>query len=203
MTHRSPVRRMSLDGARAWLDGQAFAPTDRMAPTDIGLVGRVLARDVFAKTDLPAGDMAVVDGFAVRVDDVLGANDYNLIRLALWEDSSELTVGRAAPVVSGRPFPTVSTPSCLSTAWSGWPVRSRSLPQSRAAMVSCEKAGCPDRNATSRRWRSPVSGRCHAAQRSRLQRGLCSKKAQGGSARLWRQGRQGHDVIDACPPDRA
>lgn len=101
----SPVRRMSLEAAWAWLDSQAFAPTEQTVSTDTSLVGRVLARDVLAETGLPLHDMAVVDGFAVRVDDVLGANDYNLIRLALSDDTAAPTVGRAAPVVSGRSVP--------------------------------------------------------------------------------------------------
>jgi len=45
-----------------------------LEPIEVGLdeaLGRVLARDVFADRDLPAGDVSTMDGFAVRARDVL------------------------------------------------------------------------------------------------------------------------------------
>lgn len=102
MDRTSPVRRVALETAWAWLDSQAFAPSEVAAPVDIELVGRVLARDVLSPTDLPADNLTAIDGFAVRADDVLGASDYNLIRLSLGEAAS---AGSAVVVVAGSPMP--------------------------------------------------------------------------------------------------
>lgn len=98
----SPVRRVALETAWAWLDGQALVGSEEKALVDIGIVGRAIARDVFSETNLPASDMAVIDGFAVCVDDILGASDYNPIELSLGND---LGIGRATAVVSGASIP--------------------------------------------------------------------------------------------------
>ncbi len=103
MTYRiSPVRRVDLETAWAWLDSLALAPSEETAPAGIELVGRVVARDVRSGSDLPAEALSVIDGFAVRADDILGAGDYNLIRLCLGEAAA---TGDAVAVVAGRPIP--------------------------------------------------------------------------------------------------
>lgn len=102
MDRTSPVRRVSLETAWAWLDSQALAPSEVVAPVGIELVGRVLARDALSGTDLPADTLTVIDGFAVRADDILGAGDYNLIRLCLGE---AVSAGSAVAVVAGGPIP--------------------------------------------------------------------------------------------------
>lgn len=105
MTHRtSPVRRVALETAWAWLDSQALAGSQEKAAVGTEIVGRVLACDVQSEADLPATAMSVVDGFAVRADDILGASDYNLIHLPLGFGVGEDT-GQAVAVVSGRPIP--------------------------------------------------------------------------------------------------
>ncbi len=102
MDRTSPVRRVALETAWTWLDSQALAPPEVAAPVSIELVGRVLARDVLSATDLPADTLTVIDGFAVRADDILGASDYNLIRLCLGGTAS---AGSAVAVVAGGPIP--------------------------------------------------------------------------------------------------
>lgn len=102
MDRTSPVRRVALETAWAWLDSQALAPSEMAAPVGIELVGRVIARDVLSATDLPAGTLTVIDGFAVCADDILGASDYNLIRLCLGEAAS---AGCAVAVVAGGLIP--------------------------------------------------------------------------------------------------
>lgn len=105
MTHRtSPVRRVSIETAWAWLDSQAFAGFQEKAAVGTEIVGRVLACDVQSEADLPATAISVVDGFAVRADDILGASDYNLIPLSLGPGGGQES-GRAVAVVSGRPVP--------------------------------------------------------------------------------------------------
>ena len=115
----SPVRRVALETAWAWLDGRALAGSEEKALVDIGIVGRVVARDVLSEVDLPASDMVVIDGFAVCADDILGASDYNLIELSLEHPPIRLdqpdrkaaapgdgqATGRAAVVVSGATIP--------------------------------------------------------------------------------------------------
>ena len=105
MTQRtSPVRRVALETAWAWLDSQAQAGSEEKKSVDIEVAGRIIARDVLGATSLPASDIAVIDGFAVRADAILGASDYNLIRLSL--DPGEGTgAGRAIAVVAGKPVP--------------------------------------------------------------------------------------------------
>lgn len=102
MDRTSPVRRVALETAWAWLDSQALAPSEAAAAVGIELVGRVTARDVLSATDLPADTLTVIDGFAVRADDILGASDYNLIQLCLGEASSS---GSAFVVMAGSPMP--------------------------------------------------------------------------------------------------
>ncbi|WP_370676827.1 hypothetical protein [Pleomorphomonas sp. PLEO] len=104
MCRTSPVRRVALEAAWAWLDSQALAVSQEKAAVGPEVVGRVLACDVQSEADLPATSISVVDGFAVRADDILGASDYNLIHLSLGlSDGDE--AGRAVAVVSGRPIP--------------------------------------------------------------------------------------------------
>src|SRR5258708_32889510 len=49
-------------------------------------LGRVLASDLVAETDVPAFDRAGVDGFAVRAADTIGAGDRAPLRLVLEAD---------------------------------------------------------------------------------------------------------------------
>lgn len=100
----SPVRRVSLATAKAWLDGLALADGEDLAAVDIGLCGRVLARDVISPTVLPPRDTVIVDGFAVRAEGIIGASDYNPIRLSLGT-GGQADVDQAMAVVSGDAVP--------------------------------------------------------------------------------------------------
>ena len=78
-----------------------------------GLVGRVLAVDVSAPVDTPPFDRSVVDGFAVRAADVMGASSGTPVQLMLNAEviacgmAPELTVlaGTATPISTGGPVP--------------------------------------------------------------------------------------------------
>ena len=67
------------------LGGEAVALAD--------MLGRVLANDILAATDVPPFDRAGVDGFALRADDTVGATDTAPRRLTL--NAEVLACGRA------------------------------------------------------------------------------------------------------------
>ena len=75
-------------------------------------VGRVLAEEITAATDLPLFDNSSMDGFAVRVADVLGAGSATPIRLPVVDDipagsmpTHQLRSGEAARIMTGAPLP--------------------------------------------------------------------------------------------------
>src|SRR6185503_11903589 len=72
-------------------------------------VGRVLAADIIADTDLPPFDRAQMDGYAVRAADV--ANTPARLRIvgesaagAGWHQ--EMNAGEAVRIMTGAPVPT-------------------------------------------------------------------------------------------------
>jgi putative molybdopterin biosynthesis protein len=77
------------------------------------LAGRVLALDVRAPIDTPPFDRSVVDGFALRAEDVAGASEAAPVRLALNPEeihcgtAPRLAVARgtATPIATGGPLP--------------------------------------------------------------------------------------------------
>ncbi len=75
---------VSEEEARARL-AAAFSPAPlgvETVPVAAGL-GRVLAEDVIAATDVPPFDRSVVDGFALRAADTLAASETHPVRLTL------------------------------------------------------------------------------------------------------------------------
>ncbi|BCJ32924.1 molybdopterin molybdenumtransferase MoeA [Actinocatenispora thailandica] len=88
---------------------QVLAAIRPLPPLDLELTqayGNVFAEDVVAPGPLPAFDHAAIDGYAVRLDDVVGAREDRPVRLNVVGD-----VGAA----SWRPV-RVSSGSCLSVA---------------------------------------------------------------------------------------
>ncbi len=74
--------RVSVERAVAWVD----AATGRLGTEEAAAAeafGRVLGEDARASRPLPAGDIAALDGFAVRAEDSLGAGAYNPLSLPL------------------------------------------------------------------------------------------------------------------------
>jgi len=75
--------------------------------------GRVLARDVAARVDVPGFDRSNVDGFAVRAEDLVGARPDAPRRLALSGElltpgvrpTRELKPGAATPIATGGMIP--------------------------------------------------------------------------------------------------
>jgi molybdopterin molybdotransferase len=85
--------RATVDDAQRWV-GDHAAPLSAETVSLDQAAGRVLASDVLCPLDVPSFDRAMMDGFALRGADTLGASPYNPLPLAI--------VGRALP---GHPFP--------------------------------------------------------------------------------------------------
>jgi molybdopterin molybdotransferase len=88
-------------------------------PVSVGLAeaeGRVLAADVAAPLSLPVFDNSAMDGYAVRAEDVIGADERNPVKLPVAED---IPAGRADPltlapgtahrIMTGAPLPAGAT----------------------------------------------------------------------------------------------
>ena len=91
--------RASLATAWGWLDAVAVS---RAAVPLVPEIGRVLAADVRGARSLPAADLAVRDGYAVRAADTEGASAYGPLPLAL---GSAAGAGRACLVAAGTTLP--------------------------------------------------------------------------------------------------
>lgn len=93
---RGFAARASLGEAWAWLDAR-INPLDTETVEPDAAIGRIMAREVVAPGDLPAMDRVVVDGYAVRAADSVGASDYNPILLNLAGPPLPVSVGDAVP----------------------------------------------------------------------------------------------------------
>ena len=75
--------------------------------------GHFLAEDVTAERDLPAFDNSAMDGYAVRLVDVLGASEQNPAILSVEQElpagiapsETELEPGTCARIMTGAPVP--------------------------------------------------------------------------------------------------
>ena len=86
------ARRSTVAEALAWLDAHVVRLGEETVPL-AEAAGRVLAREVQSSVNVPGFDRAMMDGFAVRAADTLGASPYNRIALTV--------IGESLP---GRPF---------------------------------------------------------------------------------------------------
>jgi len=109
---RGFARRTTVADALKWLDGQT-----RRLPAESVLLdeaaGRVLAEEVTSRVDVPPFDRAMMDGFALRAADALGASPYNRLRLEVVGESmpgrpfdGTLESGQAVRIMTGAPIPT-------------------------------------------------------------------------------------------------
>jgi len=108
---RGFARRTTVVDALKWLDGQA----QRLDAETVSLdeaAGRVLAEEAVSRVDVPAFDRSMMDGFAVRAADTLGASPYNRLELNVVGQSmpgspfdGKLAAGQAVRIMTGAPLP--------------------------------------------------------------------------------------------------
>jgi molybdopterin molybdotransferase len=92
--------RASVEAAQRWIDSVA-APLAAEEIDAEQAIGRVLARPLASPADWPPADRTLLDGYAVRAAETVGASDYNPISLALTEGRGPLARGEAALVAAG------------------------------------------------------------------------------------------------------
>ena len=75
-------------------------------------LGRILAEDIYAKVDSPPFDRAIVDGYAVKAEDVYQADEANPVKLKLIGEIEvgeiprvELRSGECVEIATGAPMP--------------------------------------------------------------------------------------------------
>ena len=97
-------------------------------------LSRVLAEDVFARDDLPPFDNSGMDGYAVRVSDVVNASRETPVTLKVVADiaaghPSSVTVGpgQAARIMTGAPLP-VGADAVVPVEATDEPIRGGALP---------------------------------------------------------------------------
>ena len=66
--------------------------------------GRVVAKDIIAKTDLPPFDRSAVDGYAVKAESTFGASPFQPKTLKIVE-KEVIGEGEAKPIWTGQPLP--------------------------------------------------------------------------------------------------
>jgi molybdopterin molybdotransferase len=108
---RGFARRITVADAIGWLDGQLTSLAEESLPL-AAAVGRVLARDVASRVDVPGFDRSMMDGFALLAADTLGASQYNRLSLELIGESlpgqpfsGRVGSGQAVRIMTGAPLP--------------------------------------------------------------------------------------------------
>ena len=104
-------RRTRVATARDWLDGQ-LAPLDRETVDLADAAGRVLADDVISPVNVPSFARAMMDGYALRADETLGASAYNRLTLQVAGEAlpgrafdGMVQPGQAVRIMTGAPLP--------------------------------------------------------------------------------------------------
>ncbi len=105
------TERATVDQAHSWLDSRLrVLPPEPLAVLEAA--GRVLAEDVTSGVDVPSFRRAMMDGFAVRAADTLGASAYNRLPLNLVGESlpgqgtaAEVIPQAAVRIMTGAPVP--------------------------------------------------------------------------------------------------
>lgn len=108
---RGFARRTTVADALAWIDGQVACLSEELVPL-VEAAGRVLAGEVTSDVDVPPFARSMMDGFALRAADTLGASPYNRLTLEVIGESMpgrpfEGTVasGQAVRIMTGAPLP--------------------------------------------------------------------------------------------------
>ncbi|HYJ88210.1 MAG TPA: gephyrin-like molybdotransferase Glp [Pyrinomonadaceae bacterium] len=103
MIHVTEAIRIVKERARA-------LPTESVALEDV--LGRYLAQDIVADSDLPPFDRSQMDGYAIRAADVQSATENTPVRLKIVGESAagrgwdhEMSSGQAVRIMTGAPVP--------------------------------------------------------------------------------------------------
>jgi molybdopterin molybdotransferase len=111
---RGFVERTTVEAALAWVDSAlpGFGDLDREEVSLLSAAGRVLARDVVSRVNVPGFARAMMDGFALVAEDTHGATSYNPLPLDILGTSLPAVPfqGRVAPssavrIMTGAPLP--------------------------------------------------------------------------------------------------
>lgn len=108
---RGFARRTSVVEVWAWLEQQVCRLKGEIVPLAES-AGRVLSQPIVSGRDVPPFARAMMDGYAVRAADTLGASAYNPYRLPLAGESwpgrpfaHPLPEGQAVQIMTGAPLP--------------------------------------------------------------------------------------------------
>ncbi len=98
------ANRSSVDEAISWIDNHSNTLDSEQVSIE-DAAGRMLAEPFAAPRDLPPTDIAVMDGYALRCTETLGAGSYNPLVFCLQEDQRTLRPLSTVLVSSGAPMP--------------------------------------------------------------------------------------------------
>ncbi|MEE3367780.1 MAG: gephyrin-like molybdotransferase Glp [Planctomycetota bacterium] len=108
---RGFARRTTVERALCWVDEQSCPLEPQRIPIDAAYQ-RVLANDVVSAVDVPGFDRSMMDGYAVRSEDTLGATPYNRLPLRVVGQalpgvafSEKVVSGQAVRIMTGAPLP--------------------------------------------------------------------------------------------------
>ena len=108
---RGFARRTTVADTLKWLDNQIQRlPAETVLPGDAA--GRVLAHEVVSRVDVPGFERSMMDGFALRAADTMGASAYNRLALEVVGESmpgrpfaGKVAPGQAVRIMTGAPMP--------------------------------------------------------------------------------------------------
>jgi molybdopterin molybdotransferase len=108
---RGFASRTPVEAAWRWIEQQA-SPLECQSVPLLQSAGRVMAAEVQSPLDVPAFDRAMMDGFAVRAEETLGATAYNPLELAILGKAlpgrafeGRVEAGQAVRIMTGAPLP--------------------------------------------------------------------------------------------------
>lgn len=104
-------KRVPIETALEWVDNNSSHPLTE----DVALphaAGRVTANEIFSQVNVPGFRRSMMDGFAIRAEEILGANTYNPIGLKVIGESlpgtrckQDLGDGETVRVMTGAEVP--------------------------------------------------------------------------------------------------
>src|SRR5689334_20276891 len=106
---RGFAQRTTVEAALAWIDQHVRQLPSQRVPI-WQAAGRILAQDVISTANVPAFARSMMDGYAVRGSDTLGASAYNRLPLRVIGESlpgkcysGSANRGEAVRIMTGAP----------------------------------------------------------------------------------------------------